>query len=69
MKVDRALQERAEALRKFPSIKLERVERGKHFKLYLRTPQGLKVLSMSITPSDWRAWKNNETLLRQWSQK
>ena len=69
MKVDRVLRERVEALRKFPSIKLVRVERGRHFKLYLCTPQGPKVLSMSITPSDWRAWKNNETLLKQWSQK
>ena len=69
MKVDRALRERVKALRKFPSIELERVVRGTHFKLYLRTPQGPKVLSISISPSDRRAWKNNETLLRQWSQK
>ena len=69
MKIDRILQERVKALQKFPNIELERIVRGAHFKLYLRTPQGLKVLSISITPSDWRAWKNNETLLRQWSQK
>ena len=69
MKIDRILQERVKALQKFPNIELERIVQGTHFKLYLRTPQGLKVLSISITPSDWRAWKNNETLLRQWSQK
>ena len=69
MKVDRALRERVEALRKFPNIELERIVRGTHYKLYLRTPQGPKILSVSITPSDWRAWKNNETLLRRWSQK
>ena len=69
MKIDRILQERVKALQKFPNIELERIVRGTHYKLYLRTPQGPKILSLSITPSDWRAWKNNETLLRRWSQK
>ena len=68
MKVSRDLRERLDAIKKFPAVKVERVEYSKHIKLYLTTPQGPKLLSISRTPSDWRAWKNNETLLRQWSQ-
>lgn len=68
MKINRDLRERLGVLKKFPAVKVERVEYGKHIKLYLTTPQGPKLLSISRTPSDWRAWKNNETLLRQWSQ-
>lgn len=67
MKVSRSLRERLEAIQKFPHITVERIVHGTHIKLYLQTPNGPKVLSISRTPSDWRAWKNNESLLRQWS--
>lgn len=68
MKVDRALRERLAAIKAFPNINVERIERGKHFKIYLDTPSGKRVLSVSVTPGCHRAWKNNETLLKQWSQ-
>lgn len=68
MKVDKALRERLKLIQAFPGISIDRIERNGHFKLYLSTPSGKRVLSVSVTPSDRRAWKNNETLLRQWSQ-
>lgn len=68
MKVDRALRERLAAIKAFPNISVDRIERGKHFKIYLDTPSGKRMLLVSVSPSCQRAWKNNEALLRQWSQ-
>jgi hypothetical protein len=45
---------------------VERVEIGKHYKLYLSTPAGKKVLVVSITASDGRAAKNNEAIMKRW---
>ena len=67
MKIEKVAKERLARIAEFPGITVDRVERNKHFKVYLSTPSGKRVLSMSVTPSDWRAWKNNETLLKQWS--
>lgn len=45
---------------------IDNVILGKHFKLYLTTPKGKKILTVSITASDGRAMKNNEALLKGW---
>ena len=68
MKADRALKDSLAQIKEFPAIVVDRIERGKHFKIYLTTPSGKKMLSVSVSPSDHRAWKNNESLLKQWSQ-
>lgn len=55
-------------LKKFPSITVDRVVRGRHMKYYLSTPSGPQVLVVSVSASDARASRNNETLLRRWSR-
>jgi len=48
--------------------RVERVERSKHFKVYLDTPTGKRILVCSVSTSDRRAIANNRTLLRQWGR-
>jgi hypothetical protein len=48
--------------------RVEKVSRGKHFKFFLDTPSGKKILVCSVTSSDARAEANNRTLLRNWSR-
>jgi len=43
-------------------------DRGKHWKYYLQTPSGPKVLTCSRTASDNRAMKNTESILKRWSR-
>ncbi len=42
------------------------VERGKHHKYRLATPQGEKLLVTSVTASDHRALQNITKILRSW---
>lgn len=49
-------------------LTVEKVEKGKHFKVYLDTPAGKKILTVSVTSSDGRSVKNNTSLLRAWSK-
>jgi hypothetical protein len=37
-------------------------------KFYLDTPSGKQMLVVSRSCSDARAWKNNESILKKWSQ-
>ena len=67
MKTDKMLKTFVAELKNFPKIKLERVERNNHFKLYLDTPSGKQILVVSITTSDGRAMKNNKSILKKWS--
>ena len=53
---------------KFDGITVERVVEGNHYKIYLDTPSGKQMLIVSRSTSCTRAMKNNETLLRRWSQ-
>ena len=55
-------------LKRFPSITVDRIVRGKHYKYYLSTPSGPQVLVVSVSASDGRANRNNESLLRRWSR-
>lgn len=55
-------------IKKFDGITVERVVEGNHYKLYLDTPSGKQMLVVSRSTSCARAMKNNETLLRRWSQ-
>lgn len=67
MKLTKDLKEAVRKIEEFPGITVVEVKRGKHFKFDCSTPTGRHTLVTSITPSDWRAWKNNETLLKRWS--
>jgi hypothetical protein len=51
----------------FPTLVLERIEQGTHYKLFLDTPCGKKLLVVSRSASDFRAIRNNRSLLRQWA--
>ena len=53
---------------KFDGITLEKIVEGNHYKLYLDTPSGKQLLIVARSTSCPRAMKNNETLLRRWSQ-
>jgi hypothetical protein len=48
-------------------LTVDGITKGKHFKLYLTTPTGKKVLTVAITASDGRAFKNNKAILKRWS--
>lgn len=52
----------------FPTLVLLRIEQGNHFKLFLDTPCGKKLLVVSRSASDFRAIRNNRSLLRQWAK-
>jgi hypothetical protein len=55
------------ALAESMGFTVDDVARGKHFKLYLTTPAGKKVLTVSISASDHRAVKNNASIMRGWA--
>lgn len=55
-------------IKKFDGITVEKVVEGNHYKLFLDTPAGKQILVISRSTSCGRAMKNNETLLRRWSQ-
>jgi hypothetical protein len=46
---------------------VDTVTRGKHFKLYLTTPVGKRVLTVSVSASDHHATRNNESILKRWA--
>lgn len=52
----------------FPNLNIERVEQGKHIKLYLSTPVGPKVFTAPRSASDHRAELNNRSLFNNWSK-
>jgi hypothetical protein len=68
MAIDKSLKVIKGMLKEFPNLSLERIEQGLHYKLYLNTPCGVKLLIVSRTASDFRAVRNNRSLLRQWAQ-
>jgi hypothetical protein len=47
---------------------VDRVEVNKHVKLYLDTKQGKKLLTVSLTASDGRAFDNNKSILKGWAK-
>lgn len=55
-------------IKKFDGITVEKVVEGNHYKLFLDTPAGKQILVIARSTSCARAMKNNETLLRRWSQ-
>lgn len=63
------LRDIAGLIAEFPSLVLERIEQGNHFKVFLDTPCGKKLLVVSRTASDFRAIRNNRSLLRQWARR
>ena len=57
-----------ELVAEYPGITIDRIKEGTHLKIYLTTPIGKKVLVVSRSPSDNRAFLNNKTLLSTWSK-
>jgi hypothetical protein len=52
-----------------PGLVFEGVSRDKnHFKIRVMTPIGVRTLVVSVTASDWRAEKNNRSILRRWAR-
>lgn len=51
----------------FSAIHLDRVDRGKHFKFFLTTPSGPRILTVAVSCSDGRALQNNRSLLKRWA--
>lgn len=45
---------------------VESMDRGKHYKFRLTTPQGKKMLVVSVTASDHRVMQNIAKTLRSW---
>jgi hypothetical protein len=55
-------------MKEFPDLVIDRVEKNTHFKFYLSTPAGKKILVTSVTTSDDKSMKNNRSILRRWSR-
>jgi hypothetical protein len=53
---------------KYPTITLDRLELGTHYKVFLSTPCGKQLLVVGRTSSDYRADMNNEARLRRWAR-
>ena len=52
-----------------PGLSVETITRsGKHEKIRVATPSGIKLLVVSVTTSDWRAALNNRSILRRWAR-
>ena len=52
-----------------PALTVDKIVRnGTHEKIYLDTPAGKQLLVVSITASDWRAARNNRSILRRWAR-
>lgn len=67
MKADKSLKTILELLTEFPTLALERIEQGTHYKLFLDTPCGKRLLVVSRSASDFRAIRNNRSILRKWT--
>lgn len=68
MSADKSLKTVVALVAEFPALVLSRIEQGTHYKLFLDTPCGKKLLVVSRSASDFRAIRNNRSLLRQWAQ-
>lgn len=52
-----------------PGLSVETSTRsGKHEKIRVATPSGIKLLVVSVTGSDHRASLNNRSILRRWAR-
>lgn len=50
-------------------LEVERVEHNRHFKLYVRAPDGTPaVFAAPTSPSDWRGDKNKRAQLRKFAR-
>ena len=67
MSADKSLKTVVALVAEFPALVLSRIEQGTHYKLFLDTPCGKKLLVVSRSASDFRAIRNNRSLLRQWA--
>ena len=45
---------------------VDRIARNGHYKVFINTPSGKRLLVVSVTGSDVRAIKNNEAILKRW---
>lgn len=68
MKMTKHIRELVAQIEGFPGITVVDIKPGKHLKFVCDTPQGRQVLITSFTPSDWRARKNSDTILKQWTK-
>jgi hypothetical protein len=56
-------------LAKSLGLTVDGVEQSKHFKVLVTTPRGAKrILTVSITKSDRRAFLNNKSILTRWGK-
>jgi len=67
VKTDNKLKPVLALIAEFPTLVLSRIEQGVHYKLFLDTLCGKKLLVVSRSASDFRAVRNNRSLLRQWA--
>ena len=51
---------------KLPGFRVDRLEEGKHIKMYLATPTGAQCMVISRSASDWRVMMKIEKQLRKW---
>ena len=51
---------------KLPGFRVDRLEEGKHVKMYLTTPAGPQIMVVSRSASDWRVVMKIEQQLRKW---
>lgn len=68
MKVDTGAKQLVKLISEVPQLALDRIERGRHFKLFITAPAGKKILTVSISCSDGRALANNRSILKRWAK-
>lgn len=50
----------------YTGFAIDRVVEGKHYKLFMSTPTGPRIMVISRSASDHRALENTKQLLRSW---
>jgi hypothetical protein len=53
----------------FENLKIDRIERKSHIKVFITSPKGKQLLVVSMSASDRRAELNNRSILKRWNQK
>jgi hypothetical protein len=52
----------------FPTLVITKIETGKHIKVYLDTPVGKKMLTVSVSARCPKMMMNNRSILRGWTR-
>ena len=58
----------AKMIAQFSNLKIDRIEKNHHYKVFITSPKGKHLLVVSVTESDSRAELNNRSILKRWNK-